>query len=115
MIDAMFNWLTLPPEQELPAPADAELRLALSIARPDLTGADYAPLDSGWSFRAYRVGDCVLRFPKRLQYAITLPAEARLLPILAPALPLPISVIALHEGGPNGLPFTSHRFVPGVR
>jgi aminoglycoside 2''-phosphotransferase len=111
----MFSWLTLPPEQELPAPTDAELCLAVSIARPDLTDADHAPLDSGWSFRAYRASDCVLRFPKRVQYTQTLPAEARLLPILAPALPLPVSVIALHEGGPNGMPFTSHRFVPGVR
>ena len=33
---------------------------------------------------------------------------------LAPTLPLPVSAIAVHDGGPNGLPFTSHRLVQGV-
>ncbi len=111
----MFDWLNLPPEPELAAPTDVEVRAALRRALPDLATADYARLDEGWAFRAYRAADCVLRFPKRAQYTRTLPAEARLLPILAPALPLPISVIELHQGGPNGLPFTSHLFVLGVR
>jgi aminoglycoside phosphotransferase (APT) family kinase protein len=111
----VFDWLTLPPELELPAPNDAQLVEALFRARPDLAETQCEALDDGWAFRAYRAGDCVLRFPKRAQYTRTLPAEARLLPILAPALPLPVSVIELHEGGPNGLPFTSHRFVPGVK
>jgi aminoglycoside phosphotransferase (APT) family kinase protein len=111
----MFDWLTRPPEAELPAPTNAELRDALTRARADLAGAAYKALDHGWAFRAYLAGDCVLRFPKRAEDTRRLPAEARLLPILAPALPLPISVIALHHDGPNDLPFTSHRFVPGVK
>jgi aminoglycoside 2''-phosphotransferase len=114
-IEGMFDWLTLPPEPEWPAPAGEELRGALARVRPDLAGMACTPLDHGWAYRAYLAGDCVLRFPKKAQYAKTLPAEARLLPVLAPSLPLPISVIALHDDGPNGLPFTSHRFVPGVK
>ena len=33
---------------------------------------------------------------------------------LAPTLPLPVAAITVHRPGPNDLPFTSHRFVPGV-
>ena len=111
----MFDWLTLPPEPELRAPTAAEIHDALRVARPDLDGAEYRAFDHGWAYRAYLAGDCVLRFPRRAQYTRTLAAEVRLLPLLAPALPLPISVTHMHDGGPNGLPFTSHRFVPGVK
>jgi aminoglycoside 2''-phosphotransferase len=111
----MLDWLTQPVQADLPAPTYAEIRGALRRTRPDLADAEYIALDEGWAFRAYRAGDWVLRFPKREQYVTTLPAEVRLLPILAPALPLPISVTEMHEGGPHGLPFTSHRFVAGVK
>jgi aminoglycoside 2''-phosphotransferase len=85
------------------------------LARPDLAGTACEPIGEGWAFRAYRAGDCVLRIPKHTKDVDTLPAEARVMAELAPVLPLPISAITLHEGGPNGLAFTSHHFVPGVK
>lgn len=111
----MLDWLSQPPDTDLPAPELSELKAALRMARPDLAAAAIEALDEGWAFRAFRAGDCVLRFLKREVYTRTLAAEAGLLPVLAPELPLPISVIELHEDGPNGLPYTSHRFVPGVK
>src|SRR4051812_304686 len=86
-IDAMFDWLDLPPETELRAPTPEELQAALIIARPDLAGTACEALGEGWAFRAYRAGDCVLRIPKHTKDLGTLPAEARVVAKLEPVLP----------------------------
>jgi aminoglycoside phosphotransferase (APT) family kinase protein len=72
------------------------------------------PLGTGWAFWAYRAGDTVLRFPRDAEFTQTLAVEAAVMRDLAPTLPLPVAAIEVHEDGPNGLPFTSHHFVPGV-
>jgi aminoglycoside phosphotransferase (APT) family kinase protein len=64
---------------------------------------------------AYRVGGTVLRFPLDPQYAESLHVEAAVMRELAPTLPLPVSTIVVHAESPNGLPFTSHALVAGVR
>jgi aminoglycoside phosphotransferase (APT) family kinase protein len=98
----------------VPRPEDAAIRTALAASLPHLASTPVEPLGEGWAFWAYRAGDTVLRFPKYPAVTKTLAAEAAVMREMAPVLPLPVAAITLHEGGPNGLPFTSHRFVPGV-
>ena len=99
---------------DLPRPDEAAIRDAVSDSLPHLAGQPIEPLGDGWAFWAYRAGDRVLRFPKDPEFTATLAVEAAVVRELAPTLPLPVSAIEVHKGGPNGLPFTSHRLVPGV-
>ena len=99
----------------LQPPSTEAIRRAASVTFPALTDSPITPLGEGWAFTAYRVGDTVLRFPLDPQYAESLHVEAAVMRELAPTLPLPVSTIVIHAQGPNGLPFTSHPLVAGVR
>jgi len=58
---------------------------------PALAGGGLRLLGVGWDNTAYRVGaDTVFRFPRRQSAADLLNREARILPLLAPHLPVPI-------------------------
>jgi aminoglycoside phosphotransferase (APT) family kinase protein len=86
----------------------------LALSLPSLERVPIEFLGEGWAFNAFRAGDTVLRFPKLARFTETLAAEAAIMGELAPKLPLAVSAIDLHENGPDGLPFTAHRLVPGV-
>jgi aminoglycoside 2''-phosphotransferase len=99
---------------EAPRPDESVIRGALSAHLPHLASERIEPLGMGWAFWAYRAGDTVLRFPRSRESTETLAVEAAVMRELGPTLPLPVSVIEVHENGPNGLPFTSHRLVRGI-
>ena len=99
---------------QLVPPDDASIHRTIAEHLPHLAHEAIESLGAGWAFWAYRVGDKVLRFPRDAEFTHTLAVEAAVMRELAPTLPLPVAVIDVHEGGPGGLPFTGHRFVPGV-
>ena len=99
---------------DVPRPDEAAIRAALSAHTPHLAEETIEPLGTGWAFWAYRAGGVVLRFPRDPEFTETLAVEAAVMRELAPALPLLVSVIDVHEKGPNGLPFTSHGLVDGI-
>jgi aminoglycoside phosphotransferase (APT) family kinase protein len=84
---------------------------------PRLAPALLEPLGEGWDNLAFLVGgEWVFRFPRRAQAAPLIETELRVLPRLAPALPLPIPVPELRgRPGPRfPWPFAGHRRIPGV-
>ena len=98
-----------------PKPTVEAIRASLADCRPDLAAAPISYLAEGWDFWAFRAGDHVLRFPRRDNGVEALSLERRLLPSLAPTLPLTVPVPDLFfEKGPNDQPFIGHRFVAGV-
>ena len=100
---------------DLPQPDIATIETVLEARLPHLPRQDIEPLGTGWAFWAFRAGETVLRFPRDAEFTQTLRVEERVMHELAPTLPLPVAAIEVHEGGPGGLPFTSHRLVPGVQ
>ena len=77
---------------------------------------DVSFLGDGWEMWAFLAGDLVVRLPKDSNDAEViekLRREARVSQFIAPHLPLPISVLDLHET-PAGVIFSTHRLVPGV-
>lgn len=89
------------------------------IARhfPALAGRALRLLGVGWDNTAYLVGaDVVFRFPRRRSAAELLNREARILPLLAPSLPVPIPAPRF-VGTPTPefpYPFVGYPFLPGV-
>jgi aminoglycoside phosphotransferase (APT) family kinase protein len=76
---------------------DAEIvvspELAMELIREQFPGLGRSvePLDSGWDNTAYLVDrELVFRFPRRSVAVPMIETEARVLPMLAPRLPLPI-------------------------
>lgn len=70
-----------------------ELALALIRGQFPALGVDRVqPLGAGWDNTAYLAGDIVFRFPRRASTVPLLEREIRVLPLLAPHLPLPIPV-----------------------
>ena len=82
----------------------------------DLAPVRVAPLGVGWDNTAFLVNDVhVFRFPRREIAVPLLEAEARLLPAIAPRLPLAVPVPD-RIGRPSARfswPFLGYRFVPG--
>jgi aminoglycoside phosphotransferase (APT) family kinase protein len=99
---------------DIPEPDERAIQSAISRDFPHLAAATIEALGHGWAFWAYRAGDTVFRFPRDPEFTQTLAVEAAVMRELAPTLPLPVAAIDVHEGGPNGLPFTSHHLVSGV-
>ena len=76
-----------------------------------------AYLAEGWSSTVWEVnGEYVFRFPKRPEIAPGLRKEMRLLPVLAPALPLPVPQFEyVWEGGaPHEGVFVGYRKIAGT-
>jgi aminoglycoside phosphotransferase (APT) family kinase protein len=88
-------------EQQCPAFAPARIEL----------------LGVGWDNEAYLVnGRAVFRFPRRRGTVALLDREVRILPLLAPHLPLPIPVPA-YRGAPSDAypyPFAGYSLIPGT-
>src|SRR5688500_6362518 len=60
---------------------------------PDLAGLAVEPYGSGWDNTAFLAGGrIVFRFPRKEMAVAFLETEARVLPALAPRLPLPVPV-----------------------
>jgi aminoglycoside phosphotransferase (APT) family kinase protein len=75
-------------------------RAVLAAAFPDLTVARLRFLAEGWDSTVFEAnGTLVFRFPKRAAVDRTVQKEARLLPLLAPALPVPVPRFT-HLSGP---------------
>jgi aminoglycoside phosphotransferase (APT) family kinase protein len=105
-----------------PWDADVELspdRGACLIERqfPALAPAGLAPLGAGWDNVAFLVnGRLVFRFPRRQIAADLIQREIRVLPLLAPHLPLPIPAPAF-AGTPDAgypYPFAGYELIPGT-
>lgn len=99
---------------ELPPERMAEL---LGVQFPELAPVRLGPLGAGWDNAAVRVNEAfVFRFPRRKLGAELIGRELRVLPLLAPELPLPIPV-PIFAGRPDGeypYPFAGYRYLPGV-
>jgi aminoglycoside phosphotransferase (APT) family kinase protein len=96
---------------------DAEAaRSLVGAAFPDLADAPLTPLGIGFDNTAYLVGDAwVFRFPRRAVAVPLIAREARLLPAIAPLLPLAIPVPE-RVGRPSAQypwPFAGYRRLPG--
>jgi aminoglycoside 2''-phosphotransferase len=104
-------------------PDTAELRDAVRRSIPELAAGEIEYLAEGWEFWAFRAGDHVLRFPKAERGFVwkladqssrdSLRIEAALTPVLSRVLSTPITVPACYERGPNGAPFSVHRYLSG--
>ncbi len=83
---------------------------------PALAPAQVALLGVGWDNTVYRVNErLVFRFPRREIAVPLLETEARLLPAIAPRLPLPIPV-PVHLGRPGPAyrwPFSGYGYLEG--
>ena len=96
---------------------DAALAGALIAAQfPSLAQPRVEPLGEGWDNFVFRVNDAwVFRFPRRAVAVPLLETELRVLPRIAPRLPLPVPVPEL-RGSPGPRfpwPFAGHRRIAG--
>jgi len=84
--------------------------LSSLAAAPDLRF-----LDDGWDFWAFRAADSVVRLPKQADAdgTVKLQREAAAAKLIAPRLPVQISVPELHQGAGEAM-FSVHAMVPGV-
>lgn len=98
-------------------PVDEALAARL-IARlmPSLAGRRPVRVGEGWDNDVWRVDDWTFRFPRRPMAVDLLRIEARVLPALAPHLPLPVpAAVCIGEPSPaHPAPYLAHRFLPGV-
>ena len=90
---------------------------AIEACFPGFRVRSTAYLAEGWSSTVWEVNDeYVFRFPKRPEIAPGLRKETRLLPVLAPALPLPVPQFEyVWEGGaPHQGVFVGYRKIAGT-
>lgn len=103
---------------------DADLELSIGKAAglidrrfPILCPAQLELFGIGWDNTAYLVnGEYVFRFPRRRVAVPLIEHEIRILPLLAPHLPLPIPVPEF-VGAPDDrfpYPFAGYRLIPGI-
>src|SRR5262245_50167818 len=96
-----------------------EANLARSLIEdqfPTLAPARVVPNGVGWDNTAFLVNDAfVFRFPRRGIAAPLIEAEARLLPAIAPGLPLAVPRPGFigRPAGDYPYPFLGHGLVPG--
>ena len=108
----------------IPVNGGTVLRVDAALARqlieeqfPDLVPARVAALGEGWDNCVFLVnGQWVFRFPRRAIAAPLIETEMRVLPRIAPALPLRVPVPELRgAAGPRfPWPFAGHRLIEGV-
>lgn len=83
---------------------------------PQLAGSSVKLIGNGWDNTVFKVvNDLLFRFPRREIAVALLEMEAKLLPWLAPQLPLAIP-LPLYFGEPTGefpWPFLGYRYLPG--
>ncbi|HEY1653919.1 MAG TPA: phosphotransferase [Candidatus Tumulicola sp.] len=102
---------------------DAEIAIDAAIARTaigrqfrQLAPLPIEPFGEGWDNAAFLVGDAwVFRFPRRRVAVALMETELRVLPALAPRLPLPIP-LPRFAGRPSdafGWPFAGYARLPG--
>jgi aminoglycoside phosphotransferase (APT) family kinase protein len=87
---------------------DADLVSRLIAAQfPQWADLDVRPVElSGWDNRTFRLGDELsVRLPSAQPYAAQVDKEQRWLPVLAPALPLPIPTPVARGAPGEGYPF----------
>jgi len=96
---------------------DAGLASALIEEQfPQLAPAQVRTLGEGWDNAVFLVnGTWVFRFPRRAVAAPLIETELRVLPRIAPALPLPVPVPELRGSPGRRFPWTfaAHRLLPG--
>jgi aminoglycoside phosphotransferase (APT) family kinase protein len=98
---------------------DAETAARLVALRfLDLAGRPVTPLAEGWDSTVFTVGgDWAVQFPRRAAVVPGLRREIEVLPRIAAALPLPISVperVADDDDAEDPWPFAGCRFISGV-
>jgi aminoglycoside phosphotransferase (APT) family kinase protein len=103
------------------APWEAERIVDAGLARALVTERFFAPrhvepFGEGWDNTVFLADGWVFRFPRRQVAVPLLENEARLLPALAPRLPLPVPVPRLFPGSGERFPwpFTGHPLLPGL-
>jgi aminoglycoside phosphotransferase (APT) family kinase protein len=96
---------------------EEQARAAIERWFPALAPARLQRLGEGWDNTAWLVnGDLVFRFPRRQLGVDLIARETRTLTLLAPRLPLPISV-PLYQAAADDeclVPFAGYRLLPGV-
>jgi aminoglycoside 2''-phosphotransferase len=96
---------------------EARCRTVIYQAFPELTVRSLRYFNSGWDYELWEINDELLfRFPLREECATWLPAEARLLPLLATRLPAPIPEPLLVSSGVEAFewPFFAYRKLGGT-
>ncbi len=97
-------------------PVDAALARALAARLVPGTAACVPQrVGEGWDNDVWRFGEWTFRFPRRPLAVELIRIEARVLPALAPHLPIAVPAAKyVGEPGPDhAAPYIAHRFVPG--
>ena len=92
------------------------VRRLLAARAPDLAGLSIAAVPGGWDNRSFRLGDrLVARLPSAPRYAASAEKEQRVLPLLAPHLPLPIPRLVASFGAdaPFARPWSVLQWIEG--
>jgi aminoglycoside phosphotransferase (APT) family kinase protein len=109
-----------PSRNQPAAEVDIDEPLVRSLLReqmPDLAALPLSQLAFGWDNVIFRLGDdFVVRFPRRAVAAELIDHELRWLPVLAPALPLPVPAPVRAGRASGGYPWAWSvcRWLPGV-
>jgi aminoglycoside phosphotransferase (APT) family kinase protein len=96
---------------------DADAARLIERQFPQLAPVELAVLGAGWDNTAYLVnGELVFRFPRREIAAGFIEREARILPMLAPHLPLPVPAPTFVGEPADGYPypFAGYPWIPGM-
>jgi aminoglycoside phosphotransferase (APT) family kinase protein len=104
-------------------PWEAEVRVDVALARrlvasqfPALATLPLRTFGEGWDNVAYLLGErWIFRFPRRAVAAVLIETELRVLPQIAPRLPLPVPVprFAGVSGEAFPWPFAGYELLPG--
>lgn len=108
----------MPPDPWTPRfPVDAALasKLAARLV-PETAGCAPVRVGEGWDNDVWRFGEWTLRFPRRPLAVELIRTEARVLPAIAPYLPIavPAAEHVAEPGSEHPAPYVAHRFVPGT-
>jgi aminoglycoside phosphotransferase (APT) family kinase protein len=92
-------------------------RIELPARVPELLGVSVetaTEIEGGWDYVVFEVnGEWIVRIPRRAEVEGWLRKEIRLLPAIAPLLPLPVPRFEVVADGDEALPFVAYRKLPG--